>query len=168
MKIILALFCLFTSAFASVPFTPNSLPAEAVTAMKTGARFILFSLDPPSFGVPKTPELKPVESHHGFKILGSTELVDVTSRASAVAAITNAVRNYNGVAAGCFNPRHSLRVITATGVTYDFVACFECAGLQVYRGEEGLASAGLTGSQKGLDDLLTKANITLSKPRPSK
>ncbi len=168
MKAILCLLCLLTSVFARVPFTPNTLPVEAVTALKTGTKFILFSLDPPSFRDPKPPELKPAESHHGFKILGSTELLDAPSRASAIAAITDAVRNYNGVAAGCFNPRHSLRVITAAGVTYDFVACFECAGLQVYRGEEGLASTGLTGSQKRLDDFLTKANVPLSKPPSSK
>ncbi len=168
MKTILALLCSLTCVFAGIPFTPKSLPAEAVAALKSGTKFILFSLDPPIVGAPEAPELKPEENHHGFKILGSVELVDAPSRASAIAAITNAVRNYNGNAAGCFEPRHSLRVITAAGVTYDFVACFECAGLQIYRGEEGLAGTGMTGSQKPLDDILTKAKIPLAKPAGSK
>ena len=163
MKTLIALLCSLTAAIAATPVEPNNLPDEAVAALKTGTKFLLFSLEPEIDRDILAPKPKPEESHHGFKILGSTELVDATSRSSAVAAITDAVRDFNGVLAKCFEPRHSVRVIADNGTTYDFVACFQCHQIYVYRGKERIDTAGMTGSQKRLDDLLVKAKVPLAK-----
>lgn len=168
MKTFAILLCLLTTSFAAAPARPNALPAEAVSAIKTGTKFVLFSLEPPSAPDFKVPDPKTEENHHGFKILGSIELADAPSRASAVAAIVDAVRAFNGGVAACFEPRHSLRVISASGITYDFVACFECASIRVYRGNESIGDAGITGSQKRLDDLLLREKIPLAKPHSVK
>ena len=187
MKAVLTLLYLLTAALASA--SVNELPAEAVAALKSGTKYVLFSLEPPSASG-KEPQLnpkmtaeevakelerfaaevrlKPEEGHHGYKILGSSELIEAASRASAVSAITDAVRDFHGGVALCFEPRHSLRVVSAEGTTYDFVACFECSQVAVYRGKERIGLAGMTGLQKPLDDLLTAAKVPLAKPASSK
>ena len=168
MKSLVAVLCLLTAALPAAPVKSNNLPDEAVAAFKTGTKFVLFSLEPPITRDPEKPQLKPEEGHHGFAIFGSTELADAPSRASAVAAITDAVRGFDGLLALCFEPRHSLRVIAANGTTYDFVTCFECHQVYVYRGKKRIGTAGMTGSQKRLDDLLVAAKIPLAKPASSK
>ncbi len=189
MKALLALLCSLTAAFAAAPVKSNDLPAEAVAALNNGTKFVLFSLEPPITTITepqlrpnmtdeqkqkelerfaKELKLKPDEGHHGYKILGSTELADARSRASAVAAITEAVRGFDGAVADCFEPRHSLRVVTANGTTYDFVACFECRQVYVYRDRTRIGTAGMTGSQNRLDDLLIVGKVPLAKPASSK
>jgi hypothetical protein len=189
MKILLALLCAFTTTFAAAPDKSNALPGEALAALKTGTKFVLFSLEPPVTAIKDpeiTPEmtrdqvqkeferfhremkLNPEEGHHGYKILGSTELADAGMRASAIAAITDAVRDFDGIVAKCFEPRHSLRVRAANGATYDFVVCFECHQVYVFRGKKRIGTAGMTGSQKRLDDLLVAAKIPLAQPTSPK
>jgi hypothetical protein len=143
---------------------PNKLPDEVVEALKSGVKFILFSLDPPITVEAEKEKLKPEENHHGFKILGSTELVNLDTKTNAIASLTDAVRDYNGTGAGCFFPRHSLRVITSKGATYDLVTCFECYQIEVYLGEKRIGGAGISGTQKRLDEILTVAKIPLAKP----
>src|SRR5678815_3226080 len=102
MKVLFALLCLLTVASPAdtkksnelpvAAVKPNQLPVEAATALKTGTKFVLFSLEPPiSVALPQiTPDmtdqqkrkeeerylketkLDPEKSHHGYKILGST------------------------------------------------------------------------------------------------
>lgn len=143
---------------------PNKLPDETVEALKSGVKFILFSLDPPITGEAEKENRKPEENHHGFKILGSTELVNAETKTSAIVSLTDAVSNFGGTGAGCFIPRHSLRVITSKGEIYDFVTCFECSQIEVYLGEKRIGGAGISGSQERLDEILTAAKIPLAKP----
>ena len=165
MRILLILLCLFTTAFSGDSRPPNALPAEVSAAFSNGTKFILFSLEPPPIPDFDAPPPKPIEGHHGFKILGSTELADAPSRASAFAAIGDAVRGFNGLVAGCFEPRHSLRVITRDGKVFDLVTCFACHAVRIYRDDKLIAIVGITGSQKRLDDILTAAKVPLA-PKP--
>jgi hypothetical protein len=142
---------------------PNKLPDDAVEALKSGVKFILFSLEP----FPPSEEmetLKPEQKHYGFKILGSAELLNVDTKNSAIASITEAVKNFNGGSALCFSPRHSLRAISSKGKIYDFVTCFECRQIYVCSERKVIGRAGITGTQKPLDDILTAAKIPLAKP----
>lgn len=142
---------------------PNKLPDDAVEALKSGVKFILFSLEP----LPPSEEietLKPEQKHHGFKILGSTEIVNAVTRDSAIASITEGVKKHTSEGSGCFLPRHSLRVTAANGKIYDFVTCFQCTKIEVYLGDKEIGGAGIVGSQKPLDDILTAAKIPLAKP----
>lgn len=144
---------------------PNKLPDEAAEALQSGVKFILFSLDPPMTRKEANEELKPEQKHHGFKILGSTELVTPETKGSAISTLTDAVKNSGGGSAMCFSPRHSLRAITSKGVIYDFVTCFHCDKIWIFSGEKRIGEATITGSQKPLDDILTAAKIPLAKKK---
>jgi hypothetical protein len=56
-----------------------------------------------------------------------------------------------------------VRVVMANGAIFDFVICFECHQVCVYRGDKKIAKVGITGSQKRLDDILTGAGIPLAR-----
>jgi len=90
----------------------NKLPDEAADGLKSGVKFILFSLEPPMTRAEANENLKPEQKHHGFKILGSTELVNAETKNSAITTLMDAVKNSNGGSAMCFSPRHSLRAVT--------------------------------------------------------
>ena len=65
-------------------------------------------------------------------------------------------------------PRHSVAYRvgpTARPTTLSLV--FECHQVYVYRGRKRIGTAGMTGSQKRLDDLLAAAKIPLAKPASS-
>ena len=142
---------------------PNKLPDDAVEALKSGVKFVIFSLEPllPSG---EEERLKPEQKHHGFKILGSTELVNAVNKDSAIASIIEGVKKHTTEGSGCFLPRHSLRVTDSSGKIYDFVTCFQCTKIEVFVGEKTIGGAGIVGSQKPLDDILTAAKIPLAKP----
>ena len=109
-------------------------------------------------------DLKPEQKHHGFKILGSTELVNVETKNSAISTLTDAVRNSDGGSAMCFSPRHSLRAITSRGKIYHFVTCFHCNQIWIFSGETRIGEVKINGTQKPLDDILSAAQIPLAKP----
>lgn len=164
-KILLVFLSFLVAAVAAEP-KKNALPAEAEEALRNGSKFILFSIEP---GLPEAakPGDKPIEYHHGHKVLGNMELAVGASQAAAVQSVQEAIKNHNGVKARCFIPRHSLRVVAQSGRIYDFVICFECSGLEVYRGQKRIASLGITGSQQALDRLLKSAKVPLAKPPQS-
>ena len=154
---------LIAMGFASGVAGEKRLPDEIIDALASPKKVILFSLEPEIVRPFDAPQPKPDESHHGFKILGSTELVEESPRTAAVEAITKAVAAFDGEMARCFEPRHSLRVTTTKGATYDLVVCFQCDQLRIYRGEKNIGSVGLTAPSKALDDLLARAKVPLAK-----
>lgn len=143
---------------------PNKLPDEAAEALKSGVKFILFSLEPPMTREEANEELKPEQNHHGFKILGSTELADAGTKNTAISTLTDAVRNSDGGSAMCFSPRHSLRAITSKGKIYDLLTCFHCNQIWIFSGEKRIGEVKINGTQKPLDDILSGAQIPLAKP----
>lgn len=143
---------------------PNKLPDEAIEALNSGVKFVLFSLEPPITTEVEKEQLKPEQKHHGFKILGSTELVTAVTRDSAITSITEGVKKHTTAGSGCFLPRHSLRVTAANGKIYDFLICFQCTKIEVHAGDTSIGGADIVGSQKPLDDILTAAKIPLAKP----
>ena len=42
-------------------------------------------------------------------------------------------QQWGGAVAGCFSPRHGLRVV-AEGVTYDLLICYECMSVALFEG----------------------------------
>ena len=164
MKFILTLWVMLLAiGFGSVVAAENGLPDEIVSAFASAKKVTLFSLEPEIDRPFDAPRPKPDEGHHGFKILGSMELAEGAPRTAAIEAIKKAVASFDGAMARCFEPRHSLRVLTEKGITYDLVVCFQCDQLRIYKGDKNIGGAGLTGSSKVLDELLAKANVPLSK-----
>lgn len=135
----------------------NNLPTEAAQALQAPTQVILYSLEPWERTTARGKNL------HGYKILGRTTL-DPKQTQIAVAAFQTAVSGWDGMLAMCFDPRHALQV-TSNGKTYDFLLCYACHQLYVYRGEKLLAGIGASGSSKALNSLLTAAKIPLSKSK---
>ena len=66
------------------------------------------------------------------------------------------VEHWDGAFAACFNPRHGIRV-KAKDAVFDFVICFECNSVAVFRNEKRTGSFGITGQPGALNRLLTAA-----------
>ena len=69
---------------------------------------------------------------------------------------------HDGLAAGCFNPRHGNRATRGTGV-FDLVICFECFAISVY--VDGERKSGFLTSdspQPVFDRVLRDARIPLA------
>lgn len=96
----------------------------------------LYALDPYSkfSGKPPTAEL-----FHDYDILGASEIKERDRRAELMWALQRSIDESTGDRAECFNPRHGLRV-TNRGVIREYVICFECASMVMYR-EGGVGSA---------------------------
>jgi hypothetical protein len=151
----LLLLAILAVAQPANPAKENKLPPEAEQALRAPAKITLYSLEPWDLSTPRGKTL------YGVKILGQTEL-DGKRSATAIAEFKAAVANWDGMIAMCFDPRHAIRV-TAQGHTYDFLLCYECRQLYIYKDEGLLTSLGAAGSPKVLNDLLSAARIPLSK-----
>ena len=136
----------------------NKLPPEAEQALRAPGKVTLYSLEPDIPPVPRDKALHQV--FHNAKLLGQTEL-DGKQSAMAVAEIKSAISEWKGQIFMCFSPRHALRV-TAKGHTYDFLLCYACQALEIYRDDQPLASLGAAGSPKVLNQLLRAAKVPLA------
>ena len=132
----------------------NVLGAEAQQALHSGKHAVLYSLEPWSDPTKKVARL------HGFEILGQSKLSS-TQESSAVTAFDAAIAGFDGAIAACFDPRVAIR-IQANGHTYDFLLCYSCHQLEVYRDNESLPGIGAAGSPKALNELLTRLHVPLS------
>jgi hypothetical protein len=156
---IIALFLLVvalgeSSGCATNKREENKMPKEAAVALHASGDITLFSLQP--WGA-ATNDV----TLHGYKILGQTELAGDQARI-AVEAFESAVckkrRKYTAL---CFDPRHAIRV-RDSGQTYDFLLCYACGYLYIYRDNELISELDAGGSPKVLNDLLVAAKIPLS------
>jgi hypothetical protein len=88
--------------------------------------FELISLDPDH----EAPKAK--DQFHGWNVLGKVSITDRGEQATLRQALYQGVReNKDGMVAGCFIPRHGLRV-TRDGKTVELVICFQCMSMQVF------------------------------------
>src|SRR5262245_26796188 len=107
----------------------EKLPREVRSALETAEVFELFSLEP------HQAQGNPADQFHGWKMLGTTVVTDVTQREKLIAVLRKGTTEHDGTFANCFNPRHGIRV-TNGGTTTDLVICFECFWVEVYRDGE--------------------------------
>lgn len=136
------------------PVKENKLPPEAEQALRAPGKVTLYSLEPWDEPTPSDKTLQNV------KVLGRTEL-DREQGATAIAEFKSAVSGWDGLIAACFDPRHALRV-KAKAHTYDFLLCYECHQLYIYRDDKLLTTLGAAGSPKVLNGLLSAAKVPLS------
>jgi hypothetical protein len=105
----------------------NPIPDDFSKALDKARVLELYSLDPGA------PVKKGDTAFHGWKVLGKTE-VKKKALAKLVAALKKgAAEADQKVSAGCFRPRHGIRV-QLDGKSYDFVVCFECVAVLLYKG----------------------------------
>lgn len=77
-----------------------------------------------------------MERFHGYGVLGRADLVGKATANELVDLIERGIEGSNGMVAACFNPRHGLRV-TVDGSDWDFLICYECLSMKVYRDGDG-------------------------------
>ena len=142
----------------------NKLPDKVKEALDKAESFDLYSLDPMRGKGDKVPE----GGFQGYKVLGKTTVKDADTRKKLVAALEKGIAQNKGEAAGCFNPRHGIRV-THESNTYDLVICFECFSAEVYDGDKKDGSFLLTISpQPVFNKVLTDAKVPLPKESTDK
>ena len=69
---------------------------------------------------------------HGYGVLGRAPLADDEQENRVLALVERGIETSDGMVAACFDPRHGLRV-TAGGATWDFVICYACLSMNVFR-----------------------------------
>jgi hypothetical protein len=139
----------------------NEIPKEAREAFAKATECELYSIDPARLPE-KNDEAKKADLFHGWKILGKTTLKGDDVK-KVRAAIEKGAKDSDGSVAGCFNPRHGVRIVHDKK-TYDLVICYECLSATVYSGEERIGSF-LTSHSPGktLNKVLSDAKVPLPK-----
>lgn len=130
----------------------HGMPSVAWQALNDADRYELLSLRPYPW--------KPGFYRH--EVLGSTLITDAKTRDRLNRALQRGARESDGTEMSCFNPRHGIRV-THAGVTTDFVICFECRQVEVWRGDKKIAFFLTSESpQPAFDDVLRNAGVPLA------
>jgi hypothetical protein len=150
-------------AFAAIGCTHPEMPAATLAALTQADQYELLSLDP------SHEHEKAGGDFHGWRVLGRTLITDTATRDKLTSALRAGVKeNVDGMVAGCFNPRHGIRVTrggggAGGGQATDFVICFQCMSMSVYQGEQQAGSILTTSSpQPTFDAVLRAKGVTLA------
>jgi len=139
--------------------TGGEIPADVKAALEKADSWELYSLDPEQRKDP------PKVAFHDWRVLGKTTVQDADARKRLLAALEKGAKENDGTVAGCFNPRHGIRVKSGDK-TIDLVICFECYSAAIYTGDEKTGSFLTTRSpQPELNKVLTAAKVPLPKDR---
>ena len=123
--------------------------------------FFLYSLNP---GGSTNYSVNTDRIFHGFSILGKAEIKPADDPAALLKTFAQGIREDDGQAAFCFNPRHGLRMVVGSA-TNDFVICFECGSVHAYGFANGTGFL-ITGSPgAAFNHLVDKYH--LKKPGPN-
>ena len=134
----------------------HGMPLSAWRALSAAETYELISLEPDM----RTATPSGIR-YHNHAVLGSTPITDPATRRRLNDALQAGVRASDGTVMACFNPRHGIRV-TRGGVVSEFVICFECRQVQVYRGEVKLYFLTSNSPEKVFDEVLQSANVPLA------
>lgn len=153
-KLWLVILCLLACCTAVATTRTNALPDDAKKALSSSEQATLFSLEPWQKPDPDTDQL------HGYVILGQSAL-SAAQRRVAVEAFESAIAGWDGLVAACLDFRHALR-IQYQGHVYEYLLCYECQQMAVYRDSKLLTMVGVTGSPEQLNQLMTHLQLPLS------
>jgi hypothetical protein len=116
--------------------------------------------------LPEKPKPAPDKLFHDYPILGKVELRDAERLRYVVQSLDNAGQHSTDVRAGCFDPRHGIRV-NRDGVVHDLLICYECFAVSIYEGHRLVGfiplntSAQHTATPHMLNGSLKRAGIPL-------
>jgi len=130
-----------------------TLPADALAALDQAEHATLYSLEPRDPVTADAPVL------HRWKVLGQTRISGEPLRAARGAYRSAMVPGDFGFA--CFDPRHAIRIEDG-GHVYDFLLCFACYRMSLYKDGKPVASVGVHGSPKLINDVLVAAGLPRS------
>lgn len=119
----------------------QQLPHDPLKSLESATSLQTYLLDS-DWATSSTGGFKDEIGLHAHEILGERTIDDPQEIERLVAGIKAGVHQ-GGMPSACFNPRHAVSVSNANG-TYDFLICFECAWLYVYRRGEKQPLAALT------------------------
>lgn len=168
----LAVACLVFSDFAWLQSGSEKIPNDVLQALHSPVHVILYSIDPapyqviedlkqkqPASGAP----LAKLQAFHDFHILGGVNL-DGPRASAAAGAFQSAFAppSRKKEMYSCFRPRHGLRVESG-GHEYDFLLCYECKSIEVFRDGQGIYGDSVIGSPEVLNALLAEAKIPLAR-----
>jgi hypothetical protein len=108
----------------------DKFPEQVRTALEQAQEFELLSLDPKH-----RDESAPTEFYRR-RVVGKTTIKDAATRNRLLGAFDASVRaDKDKTGAGCFNPRHAIRV-QHSGKTFYLVICFHCANVYIYADDD--------------------------------
>jgi len=136
-------------------YRDNKLPVDAANALRGAKHITLYSLESRS---PKDSKMD--KNYYGYKLLGKVDL-DGELAQKAAYAFADAVKDWDGAIAACFEPHHAMTLV-ANDHTYDFVLCYSCHQIYVYEDGKHIAGLGAAGSPEILNSILTSSNVPLS------
>ena len=141
----------------------NRIPDAVQKALDKSETFVLYSLEPGT-GIRRPEKADPKKEYfHGYEVLGAAEVKAAEDRKRVAEAIRQGAEDNSGTVAGCFIPRHGLR-LKSGDETIDLVICFQCLSVQVYvndKSEKGFLTTGEP--QPALDAVLKAAGVKLPK-----
>lgn len=108
----------------------------------------------------------------GWLVLGKTKIDDAVTRKSVIDALRkgieeNELNAEEHKAAGCFQPRHGIRLKRDTK-TVDIVICFECMHIYWHADTDKEHTLTSASPQPPFDKVLTDAGVTLAPKRGDK
>lgn len=130
-----------------------TLPADALAALDQAEQATLYSLEPHDVVTAEDTAL------YKWKVLGQSRISGEPLRAARGAYRSAMVQGNFGFA--CFDPRHAIRIEDG-GHVYDFLLCFACYRMSLYKDGKPVASVGVHGSPKVINDVLTAAGLPRS------
>lgn len=80
-------------------------------------------------------EADTVARFHGQPVLGTARVDDLATRDLILQLVERGIEASDGTVAACFDPRHGISV-AIDGATIDFLICYECLSMEVYRNGE--------------------------------
>lgn len=132
------MFASILVVLAAAAPTVNTIPIDAAQALRESRSAVLYSLEPAS------PRESPSTALYRFQILGKTHINGVAYKAAAEEVEAAVSRSNDGIAL-CFDPRHALRV-TSRGHRFEFLLCYACHQMAIYRDGKEIATLGIAGS----------------------
>lgn len=121
---------------------------ERLSPLDGAASVELYALDPRDVDLERVEPGAPM--FHNYVVLGAATLKDPEATKNLARLISRGIAEHSDKVAGCFNPRHGLRVVRA-GRTLDLVICYEC--LQIHVHDERVTNS------SGYDGLLTSQSV---------
>jgi hypothetical protein len=145
-------------------FSPTNVIPDAVRkALDKSETFELYSLEPGT-GIRNKEQADPKkEEFHGYEVLGKTVVKAAEDRKKLVEAFRLGVEDNGGTVAGCFIPRHGIRLKTGKD-TIDLVICFQCMSVNVHiNGKQEKGFLVTSDPQPAFDAVLKAAGVKLPK-----
>jgi hypothetical protein len=132
----------------------NQLPPEIRHVLDSSPSATIYSLEPRDAHPEVGTRLE------GFKILGHAHIEGEEMKQAAAEFESAAARGDNQLY-NCFDPRHALQIVSDSH-TYDFLLCFACHQIVVYRDGIQIAGVGAAGKPDALNKLLRAHHLHIS------